>query len=84
MKIRLWGTEGQGRTSSLRCGRSTLTLIFHGKVRRLSGATSTGHVARSWATRGPHAPSSKQATTINNGQPARQYARYGARWQRAK
>jgi hypothetical protein len=27
----------QGRTSSLRCGRSTLTLIFHGKTRHLSG-----------------------------------------------
>ncbi len=27
----------QGRTSSLRCGRSTLTLIFPGKTRHLSG-----------------------------------------------
>jgi hypothetical protein len=30
-------TTDQGRTSSLRCGRSTLTLIFHGKTRHLSG-----------------------------------------------
>jgi hypothetical protein len=29
--------HNQGRTSSLRCGRSTLILIFHGKNRRLSG-----------------------------------------------
>jgi hypothetical protein len=29
--------HNQGRTSSLRCGRSTLILIFHGKIRRLSG-----------------------------------------------
>jgi hypothetical protein len=32
--------HSQGRTSSLRCGRSTLTLIFHGKDRRLSGRTA--------------------------------------------
>jgi hypothetical protein len=32
--------QSQGRTSSLRCGRSTLTLIFHGKIRRLSGRTA--------------------------------------------
>jgi hypothetical protein len=29
--------HNQGRTSSLRCGRSTLILIFHGKVGRLPG-----------------------------------------------
>src|SRR5262249_20003502 len=29
--------HNQGRTSSLRCGRSTLILIFHGKNRHLSG-----------------------------------------------
>jgi hypothetical protein len=34
--------HNQGRTSSLRCGRSTLILIFHGKIRHLPGRRGEG------------------------------------------
>ena len=37
--------HNQGRTSSLRSGRSTLILIFHGKTRHLSGGRTKLHSA---------------------------------------
>ena len=38
--------HNQGRTSSLRCGRSALILIFHGKNRAPSGRTALSRLSR--------------------------------------
>jgi hypothetical protein len=49
--------HNQGRTSSLRCGRSTLIVIFHGKNRHLSGGRGECGRAGSWRTEALAAPS---------------------------